>query len=321
MTTAPMLEKTKAANQPASAIPIEKRGSSGAGRTWGERTGARCRRPSRAGGGSAGQPVGHGQRAPPVVELPAVRARCSGRRGARTGRSRAARARAVRSSIQTALEVVAVGEGGRRRLGAARARAQADPPTGCDGIAGARYRRAGAETGDRTADGADAERAEAPQRPGHDHVGPPSAPLAWFHEQSPSASASPAARRAGPGRPADAAGAARGQPGRPAAPDGAAPLDGVDPDRRRRRAAVRLAAPHDRRRQEHPVHRVPRPTPRTVRSQSAKYNNDSGTISGELKDQTKFTTTGPIPLPDADQAVLQDEGAGLRVPHARRRAG
>src|SRR5207344_163019 len=38
---------------------------------------------------------------------------------------------------------------------------------------------------------------------------------------------------------------------------------------------------------------------------SAKYNNDSGTIAGELKDGTKFTTTGPIPLPDADQAALQ----------------
>ncbi len=44
---------------------------------------------------------------------------------------------------------------------------------------------------------------------------------------------------------------------------------------------------------------------------SAKYNNDSGTISGELKDGTKFTTTGPIPLPDADQAVLQQNIPGF----------
>src|SRR6478672_1768729 len=44
---------------------------------------------------------------------------------------------------------------------------------------------------------------------------------------------------------------------------------------------------------------------------SAKYNNDSGTISGELKDGTKFTTTGPIPLPDADQAVLQAQVPGF----------
>src|SRR4051812_11886250 len=44
---------------------------------------------------------------------------------------------------------------------------------------------------------------------------------------------------------------------------------------------------------------------------SAKYNNDSGTISGELKDGTKFTTTGPIPLPDADQQVLQQNIPGF----------
>src|SRR5215212_1272345 len=43
---------------------------------------------------------------------------------------------------------------------------------------------------------------------------------------------------------------------------------------------------------------------------SAKYNNDSGTITGELKDGTKFTTTGPIPLPDADQQVLQQNIPG-----------
>src|SRR5262245_11531752 len=41
--------------------------------------------------------------------------------------------------------------------------------------------------------------------------------------------------------------------------------------------------------------------------QEAKYNNESGTISGQLTDQTKFTTTGPIPLPDADQALLQEK--------------
>jgi cell division protease FtsH len=44
---------------------------------------------------------------------------------------------------------------------------------------------------------------------------------------------------------------------------------------------------------------------------SAKYNNDSGTITGEMKDQTKFTTTGPIPLPDADQAALQAQVPGF----------
>jgi cell division protease FtsH len=38
---------------------------------------------------------------------------------------------------------------------------------------------------------------------------------------------------------------------------------------------------------------------------SARYNNDSGTISGELSDGSKFTSTGPLPLPDADQATLQ----------------
>src|SRR3954453_7590319 len=43
----------------------------------------------------------------------------------------------------------------------------------------------------------------------------------------------------------------------------------------------------------------------------AKYNNDSGTISGELKDGTKFTTTGPIPLPDADQQGLQQNIPGF----------
>ncbi len=45
---------------------------------------------------------------------------------------------------------------------------------------------------------------------------------------------------------------------------------------------------------------------------SAKYNNDSGTISGELTDKTKFTTTGPIPLPDADQAMLQEKVPGFQ---------
>jgi len=45
---------------------------------------------------------------------------------------------------------------------------------------------------------------------------------------------------------------------------------------------------------------------------SAKYNNDSGTISGELTDGTKFTTTGPIPLPDADQAMLQEKVPGFQ---------
>jgi cell division protease FtsH len=44
---------------------------------------------------------------------------------------------------------------------------------------------------------------------------------------------------------------------------------------------------------------------------SATYNNDSGTISGQLTDQSKFVTTGPIPLPDADQAVLQDKVPGF----------
>ncbi|HKA03912.1 MAG TPA: ATP-dependent zinc metalloprotease FtsH [Acidimicrobiales bacterium] len=45
---------------------------------------------------------------------------------------------------------------------------------------------------------------------------------------------------------------------------------------------------------------------------SAKYNNDSGTISGEFTDKTKFTTTGPIPLPDADQAMLQEKVPGFQ---------
>src|SRR5215472_11269891 len=36
----------------------------------------------------------------------------------------------------------------------------------------------------------------------------------------------------------------------------------------------------------------------------AKYNNDSGQITGTMTDKTKFVTTGPIPLPDADQALL-----------------
>jgi cell division protease FtsH len=40
---------------------------------------------------------------------------------------------------------------------------------------------------------------------------------------------------------------------------------------------------------------------------SARYSNDSGSITGELNDGTKFSTTGPIPLPDADQALLQQK--------------
>ncbi len=43
----------------------------------------------------------------------------------------------------------------------------------------------------------------------------------------------------------------------------------------------------------------------------AKYNNDSGAITGTLTDNTKFVTTGPIPLPDADQAVLQEKVPGF----------
>jgi cell division protease FtsH len=44
---------------------------------------------------------------------------------------------------------------------------------------------------------------------------------------------------------------------------------------------------------------------------SASYNNNSGQITGELTDKTKFTTTGPIPLPDADQALLQEKVPGF----------
>src|SRR4051812_11704214 len=44
---------------------------------------------------------------------------------------------------------------------------------------------------------------------------------------------------------------------------------------------------------------------------TARYNNDSGTITGEMTDKTKFTTTGPIPLPDADQATLQEKVPGF----------
>ena len=35
-----------------------------------------------------------------------------------------------------------------------------------------------------------------------------------------------------------------------------------------------------------------------------KVNNANGRITGQLKDGTKFTTTGPIPLPDDDSALL-----------------
>jgi cell division protease FtsH len=43
----------------------------------------------------------------------------------------------------------------------------------------------------------------------------------------------------------------------------------------------------------------------------AKYNNNSGQITGTMTDKTKFITTGPIPLPDADQATLQEKVPGF----------
>jgi cell division protease FtsH len=39
----------------------------------------------------------------------------------------------------------------------------------------------------------------------------------------------------------------------------------------------------------------------------ATVNNDSGRVTGELKDGTRFTVDGPRPLPDADNAVLRDK--------------
>src|SRR3954454_23774577 len=42
-----------------------------------------------------------------------------------------------------------------------------------------------------------------------------------------------------------------------------------------------------------------------------KYNNDSGRISGELTNGDKFTTTGSIPLADADVALLQSKGVNV----------
>src|SRR5262245_17027474 len=35
-----------------------------------------------------------------------------------------------------------------------------------------------------------------------------------------------------------------------------------------------------------------------------KVNNANGHITGQLTDGTKFSTTGPIPLPEADNALL-----------------
>ena len=99
MMTAPMLEKTKAANQPASAIPIEKRGSSGAGAREASVL-ARGEAAGSGGGGSAGQPVGHASA--PRRSSSASRAGALQRAGVALAQVVAVRlALRARSSIQT----------------------------------------------------------------------------------------------------------------------------------------------------------------------------------------------------------------------------
>src|SRR5690606_20528465 len=46
--------------------------------------------------------------------------------------------------------------------------------------------------------------------------------------------------------------------------------------------------------------------------ESAERNNENFTIKGTLSDGTKFTTTGPNPLPDADQVFFEDNGVDLQ---------
>jgi len=42
------------------------------------------------------------------------------------------------------------------------------------------------------------------------------------------------------------------------------------------------------------------------------YNNDTGAIDGELKNGESFNTTGYVPLSDADQALLEEQGVDVR---------
>jgi cell division protease FtsH len=45
---------------------------------------------------------------------------------------------------------------------------------------------------------------------------------------------------------------------------------------------------------------------------SATRNNENFTIKGTLTDGTKFTTTGPNPIPDADLELFQDNGVDMK---------
>ena len=55
---------------------------------------------------------------------------------------------------------------------------------------------------------------------------------------------------------------------------------------------------------------------RTDQVQQATFDNTNGSISGELDDGTKFTTTGPLQPSDADQALMTEKGVKFETPTA-----
>ena len=63
--------------------------------------------------------------------------------------------------------------------------------------------------------------------------------------------------------------------------------------------------------------RGPSPTPSSASPveqgevKSITVNNDTGGITGELTNGTKFNTTGPIPLPDADLELLDEKNVDV----------
>ena len=54
---------------------------------------------------------------------------------------------------------------------------------------------------------------------------------------------------------------------------------------------------------------------------SASVNNDTGKISGELRDKTTFSVNGPRPLPDADAATLRDKVPGKKLKYTNSTPG
>ena len=64
--------------------------------------------------------------------------------------------------------------------------------------------------------------------------------------------------------------------------------------------------PHEQR-QGDQLRRASSPRSRPATSRKSNYNNACGRITGELTSGQKFTTSGPTPLPDADQKLIVEK--------------